>query len=82
MVETLAASMQLKTLEAAMKKLMYSMSLHLGGFMSITPHVFGEPLKYNYILNDIKFSAFQVRKSNFYRFCSSGGFSRVFPSIS
>ena len=34
----------------------------LGGFMSITPHVFGEFLKYNYILNDIRFSAFQVRK--------------------
>src|SRR5664279_4157238 len=39
------------------------MSLHFGGFMSITPYVFGGSLAYNYILNDIKFSAFQVRKS-------------------
>ena len=39
------------------------MSVHLGGFMSITPYVFGELINDNYILNEINFSAFQVRKS-------------------
>ena len=59
----IAASVQLKTLDAAMRKLMKSMSLHLGGFISITPYIFGELWRYQYILNDITFSAFQVRKS-------------------
>ena len=43
---TIAASVQLKTLDAAMRKLMKSMSLHLGGFISITPYVFGKLWRY------------------------------------
>jgi len=39
------------------------MSVHLGGFMSITPYVFRETLNNNYIFNDMKLSAFQLRKS-------------------